>query len=76
MQMACAMVALAAQVNDMQTTATFIGKDGSMRYNKGETYRISLYVKGNYIWVRSYGHMDCPYETFTGLLKNWRINWQ
>lgn len=59
---------------------TFIGKDGTMGFEKGKTYKIKTYVtsqflrKDGYLWVEDkVSGLKCPYSRLETLLANWDI---
>ena len=52
--------------------AVFIGRDGSMGFRNGQTYRIKISTQGRYIWVEC-GLKECPYATMNALRKNWKF---
>lgn len=56
--------------------ARFIGKDKSMGFRTGRTYRIKLIQGGNHnwIWVQEFWGLRCPYESMTALERNWDFN--
>lgn len=51
----------------MKVRATFVGKQGSLGYQTGHTYNLT--IKGND--VRQPGF--CPYSSVETFLKNWNI---
>lgn len=55
-------------MSSMIVTATFIGKDGSLGYKNGATYR--LQIIGNTI-MRGDDTGKCPYGSIAAFLKNW-----
>ena len=50
----------------------FIGQNGSMGYINGKVYDISLSTSDGMIWLNCKGHLDCPYQSISSLLKNWK----
>ena len=58
----------------------FIGENGSMRLTHGETYKVELKTKDNFIWViiphfefrhMIFGKWECPYSSPQAFAANW-----
>ena len=49
----------------------FIGEDGSMGLRHGQIYKVKVFHKGSYIYVKWGTFRMCPYESMNSLYKNW-----
>ena len=61
-------------IKPIEITAVFIGKD-SCGFRNGETYQLWMFQKNGkyYISRRSMNAMAVPYDTMSGIRKNWKI---
>lgn len=57
-------------------SATFIGEDGSMGFNKGDTYLLKLEIVNHLLVVRDLADKKnfCPYHDMDSLLSNWEVS--
>lgn len=55
--------------------ATFIGEDGSMGLRHGKIYKVKVFYKEPYIYVKWGFFRKCPYESINSLYKNWVALW-
>lgn len=51
--------------------AVFVGTDGSMGLKNGQTYNVSIFSEGSYIWVKWNGGAKCPYSSIAAVAANW-----
>lgn len=55
--------------------ARFIGKDRSMGFRTGKVYRIKIVEDKvrNWLWVKEFWGLYCPYESRKAIENNWDI---
>ena len=58
-----------------EVTATFLGRDGSCGFRKGQDYDLWLILKNNKIYIsrRKLNATAIPYDTRVAFEKNWKL---
>lgn len=68
----CRIVRQSPSIVHMKYTATFKGRDGSLGYRTGQTYRLTIYRSQRGVVIsRPDGSGLCPYESLRAFLRNW-----
>lgn len=56
--------------------AKYIGKDGSLRFEKDKIYSINTFIQDNYLFVRAKDgvrYLRCPYKNLETMLLYWEL---
>lgn len=56
--------------------AKYIGKDGSLRFEKDKIYNINTFIQDNYLFVRAKDdarYLRCPYKNLETMLLYWEL---